>query len=90
MNDNQGFGPDADEDLPESVLADIEDGVPVLKALRRWKGLTIDALATASGVSSASIYGAEAGRQPSFVARQALARVLGVGTQLLSEQRSQR
>jgi len=85
MNDNEEFGPDADEDLPDSVLADIKDGVPVLKALRRWKDLSIYDLANVSGVSAANIHGAEGGRQLSLVAQQALAKALGVGLDFMSE-----
>lgn len=86
MSNNTEFGPDPDEDLPESVLAEIEDGVPILKALRTWKGLSIDDLANKSGVSAAMIHGAEGGRQLSMVAQQALAKALGVGLDLMSEQ----
>ena len=85
MGDNAEWGPEADQGLPESVLADIEDGVPALRALRHWKGFSIDQLATQSGVSAANIHGAEAGRQLSIVAQQALAKALGVGLGLMSK-----
>lgn len=78
MGGNAESGREADQDLPEGVIADIEDGMPALRALRLWKGFSIDQLATQSGVSAANIHGAEAGRQLSVVAQQALAKALGV------------
>jgi ribosome-binding protein aMBF1 (putative translation factor) len=85
MGSDVELGLERDQDLPDSVIADIEDGVPALKALRHWKGFSIEQLATQSGVSAANIHGAEAGRQLSIVAQQALAKALGVGLGLMSK-----
>lgn len=82
---NPEFGPDADEDLPEEVLAAIESGTPPLAAVRQWKQLSVEQLAGRSGVSVAAIKGAEAGRPLSPEAQVNLAWVLGVGADLFHE-----
>jgi transcriptional regulator with XRE-family HTH domain len=76
------FGPDADEDLPEEVLAAIANGLTPLEAVRLWKQLTVEELADLSGVSQAIIRGAEGGRELSPEAQVNLAFVLGVGADL--------
>jgi predicted transcriptional regulator len=78
------FGPDADEDLPEEVLAAIENGGVPLSAVRQWRKLSVEELAEMSGVSSAIIRGAEGGRELSPGAQAALAFALGVGTDLIA------
>jgi len=79
------FGPDADEDLPEEVLAAIADGATPLAAVRTWKGMTVDQLARLSSVSAAIITGAEGGRELSPEDQVKLAFVLGVGADLFYE-----
>jgi hypothetical protein len=79
------FGPDADEDLPEEVLAAIEDGLTPLEGVRLWKQLSVEQLAELSGVSAAIIHGAEGGRELSTEAQFALAKTLGVGADLFTE-----
>jgi len=79
------FGPDADEDLPEEVLAAIADGLTPLAAVRHWKRLSVEQLSDRSGVSQAIIRGAEGGRDLSLDAQIKLAAVLGVGADLFVE-----
>jgi hypothetical protein len=79
------FGPDADEDLPEEVLAAIADGASTLAAVRTWKGMSVDQLARLSSVSAAIITGAEGGRELSPGDQVKLAFVLGVGADLFYE-----
>lgn len=81
----QEFGPDADEDLPEEVLAAIQDGLTALEAVRLWKRLSVEQLSDRSGVSQAIIHGAEGGRELSLEAQTKLASALGVGADLFVE-----
>jgi antitoxin component HigA of HigAB toxin-antitoxin module len=81
----QEFGPDADEDLPEEVLAAIAGGKTALEAVRAFRGMSIEALAERSGVSAAVIRGAEGGRELSLEAQAKLASALGVGADLFVE-----
>ena len=78
------FGPDADEDLPEEVLAAIEKGLTPLEAVRLWKRFSVEQLAELSGVSAPIINGAEGGRELSPEAQVKLAFVLGVGLDFLA------
>lgn len=82
---NIEYCPDADEDLPEEVLAVIESGAMPLAAVRHWKQLSVEQLAGRSGVSVAAIKGAEAGRPLSPEAQVNLAWVLGVGADLFHD-----
>ncbi|MCX5581528.1 helix-turn-helix domain-containing protein [Kaistia terrae] len=81
----QEFGPNADEDLPEEVLAAIADGLSPLEAVRLWKRLSVEQLSERSGVSTAIIHGAEGGRELSPEAQLKLAAVLGVRSDLFVE-----
>jgi DNA-binding XRE family transcriptional regulator len=76
------FGPDADEDLPEEVLAAIENGLTPVEAVRLWKRLTVEQLSHLSGVSQATIHAAEGGVELSPEAQVKLAFVLGVRADL--------
>lgn len=79
------FRPDADEYLPEEVLAAIEDGATPLTAVRQWMRMSVKDLAARSGVSVASIKGAEAGRELSPEAQVNIAWVLGVSADLFHQ-----
>lgn len=75
-------GPDADEDLPEEVLAAIENGLTPLEAVRLWKRRSVEQLSQLSGVSQATIHAAESGVELSPEAQVKLAFVLGVHADL--------
>ncbi|WP_029074478.1 helix-turn-helix domain-containing protein [Kaistia adipata] len=77
------FSPDADEDLPERVLAAIEEGLTPLEAVRVWKQHTVEHLSDLSGVSQATIHAVERGRELSPDAQIKLACALGVGADLI-------
>ncbi|MET4634941.1 helix-turn-helix domain-containing protein [Kaistia defluvii] len=79
------YGADADEDLPEEVLAPIENGATPLAAVRIWKGMSVDQLARLSSLSAAIITGAEGARHLSPEDQVKLAFVLGVGADLFYE-----
>ncbi|MFI5411275.1 helix-turn-helix domain-containing protein [Kaistia sp. UC242_56] len=79
------YGSNANEYLPEQILAVIESGTMPLAAVRQWKQLSVEQLAGRSGVSVATIEGAEAGRELSLEAQVNLAWVLGVGADLFHE-----
>lgn len=64
--------------------AAIEKGATPLAAVRIWKGLNVDQLASLSSVSAATITGAEGGRELSPEDQVKLAFVLGIGAGLSS------
>jgi DNA-binding XRE family transcriptional regulator len=75
----------ADVVLPEAVWKDIEAGANPVRALRRFRGMTQQELATAAGLSQSFLSEIEAGRKrgtPDTL--KALARVLAVPLDLLA------
>jgi len=81
----QEFGPDADEDLPEEVLAAVANGKSALAAVREWKGIAVEDLARLAGVSAGTIHSAEGGQELSPEDQVKLAAALGVGADLFAE-----
>jgi DNA-binding XRE family transcriptional regulator len=75
--------PSANEDLPVEVLNGITNGVPPLKAVREWRGHSIEDLARIAGVSEESIRGAEAGGALVLQEQLALAISLDVSADLI-------
>jgi hypothetical protein len=79
------FGPDSDEDLPEQVVGDIENGLPPAMAVRHWRGLSVDQVAEAAGITSADVEAVEDGALGDYVRLGKVAKALGVSVDLLLE-----
>jgi len=73
-------------DVPDHVIDRIDEGIPILQALREWRGLSLWELAVISEVPEPVIMANEAGRtDPSDGQLLALARALEVDAGLLVE-----
>jgi len=73
-------------EVPDHVIGRIDEGIPVLQALREWRGLSLWELAVISEVPEPVIAANEAGNaEPSEEQLFALARALEVDAGLLVE-----